>query len=172
VAVANILSSSRQDLHGTQLDVWTKTVQDVGLQLDPYTCKASYVCGMVRQFIEAAGCSCAGKYHVAALVSAASATELLGWCYTGATNPKESPGKRLGNGVQYLEQVGPQYPGPVRHSVADLVGLVRSVRNFGAHGAAYGEHLILDRCSLYGCCGPSQACWAEKCGCLWRSNAR
>jgi hypothetical protein len=55
VAVANILSSSRQDLHGTQLDVWTKTVQDVGLQLDPYTCKASYVCGMVRQFIEAAG---------------------------------------------------------------------------------------------------------------------
>jgi hypothetical protein len=145
VGVADILSSCKQHLHGAQLQVWTKAVQDVGLDLDPYTCKASYVCGMLRQFIEAAGLQLLKEYHVGALVSAASATELLGWCYIGATNSKEQPSKRLGNGVQYLEQVGPPYLGPVRHPAAEIAGWVRSVRNFGAHGAAYGKHLTLDR---------------------------
>jgi len=50
---------------------------------DPYACKASYVCGMVRQFIEAAGLQLRRQYHVGAPVSAASATELLGWWPVG-----------------------------------------------------------------------------------------
>lgn len=141
---AHILSS-RQKLLGEQAQVWTKAVQDVGLDLDPYTCKASYVCGMLRQFIEAAGMQLDSEYHVGALLSAAAATELLGWCLTGSTNFKDQPGKRLPQGVEYLESVGPPYPGPVRHPKASLASWVRSVRNFGAHGAANDEHLTLDR---------------------------
>jgi len=91
VSVADILSSSRQDLHGEQFRLWSKAVQDTAFDLDPYTCKASYVCGMLRQFVEAAGLQLRNEYHVGALVSAAPAAELLGWCCTGATNSKEHP---------------------------------------------------------------------------------
>jgi hypothetical protein len=147
VSVAHILSSSRQPLPGEQAHLWSQAAQDLGLNLDPYTCKASYVCGMLRQFIEAAGMQLGHQYHVGALVSAASAAELLGWCCTGATNSKDEPWKRLRDGVRYLEAVGPPYPGTVHDPAADLVRWVRSIRNFGAHGAAHDEHehLILDR---------------------------
>jgi hypothetical protein len=145
MSVADILSSNRQELPSEQRRVWTQAVGDLGLDLHPYDCKASYVCGMLRQFIEAAGMQLGHQYHVGALVSAASAAELLGWCCTGATNSKDEPWKRLRDGVEYLEAVGPPNPGTVHRPAADLVGWVRSIRNFGAHGAAYGEHLILDR---------------------------
>jgi hypothetical protein len=142
---ADILSSNRQELPGEQRRVWTQVVRDMGLDLHPYDCKASYVCGMLREFIEAAGMQLGHEYHVGALVSAASAAELLGWCCTGATHIKEDPWKRLPAGVEYLEVVGPPYPGTVHHPAADLVRWVRSIRNFGAHGAAHDEQLILDR---------------------------
>jgi hypothetical protein len=145
MSVAHILSSNRQELPGEQRRVWTQAVRDLGLDLHPYDCKASYVCGMLRQFIEAAGMQLGHQYHVGALVSAASAVELLGWCCTGATSSKDEPWKRLRDGVRFLEAIGPPYPGTVHHPAADLVGWVRSVRNFGAHGAAHDEHLILDR---------------------------
>jgi hypothetical protein len=117
----------------------TQAVRDLGLDLDPYDCKASYVCGVLRQFIEAAGMQLGHEYHVGALASAASAAELLGWCYIG------DPENRLRNGVEYLEAVGPPYPGTIHHPTANLAEWVRGVRNFGAHGAAHGKHLILDR---------------------------
>jgi hypothetical protein len=145
MSVAHILSSNRQELPGEQRRVWTQAVQDLELDLDPYDGKASYVCGMVRQFIEAAGMQLGHQYHVGALVSAASAAELLGWCCTGATNRKDEPWKRLPAGIGYLEAVGPPYPGTVHHPAGDLVRWVRSIRNFGAHGAAHDEHLILDQ---------------------------
>jgi hypothetical protein len=145
VSLVDIFSSTLKKLPGEQGRVWTQAVQDLGLDLEPYACKASYVCGMLRQFIEAAGLQLAHEYHVGALVSAASAAELLGWCCTGATNSKDEPSKRLRQGVEYLQRVGPSYVGSDHQPVADLVGRVRELRNFGAHGAAHGEHLILDR---------------------------
>ena len=71
-------ASSSRPLLGEQRRVWTQAVHDLRLDLEPYTCKASYVCGMLRQFMEAAGLQMAHDYHLGALVSAASAAELLG----------------------------------------------------------------------------------------------
>jgi hypothetical protein len=144
VNVANTLAGSSRPLYGKQAQLWTQAVQDVGLDLDPYICKASYVCGMLRQFIEAAGIQLAHQYHVGALVSAASAAELLGWCYKGETSTDRS-GNRLSDGVRYLEVTGPPYPGLVHQPAANLASWVRNIRNFGAHGAAHGKQLTLDR---------------------------
>jgi hypothetical protein len=144
VGVANTLSSSSRPLPGEQHRIWTRAIQDLGLDLDPYTCKASYVCGMLRQFIEAAGLQLSQEYHVGALVSAASAAELVGWCYKGETSTDRA-GNRLSDGVRYLQEVGPAYGGFIYQSAADLASWVRDIRNFGAHGAAHGKHLILDR---------------------------
>jgi hypothetical protein len=137
VSIDHTFSSSRQELRGKQARTWTEAVQDLGLDLDPYDCKAAYVCGMLRQFIEAAGLQLASEYHVGALVSAASAAELLGRCYKRAG--------RLEDGAEYLLSVGPPYPEPVYEPAADLTAWVREVRNFGAHGAFQGKQLTLDR---------------------------
>jgi hypothetical protein len=94
---------------------------------------------MLRQFIEVAGLQLASEYHVGALVSAASAAELLGWCN------RHDPENRLEDGAEYLVSVGPSYPGPVHQRAADLVAWVREVRNFGAHGAFQSRKLTLDR---------------------------
>jgi hypothetical protein len=141
---ADLLSSSSRPLPGEQHRVWAQAVRDLGLDLDLYTCKASYVCGMLRQFMEAAGLQMSHAYHLEALVSAASAAELLGWCSTGATNTDHA-GKRLRAGVLLLEQVGPAFRGSDQRSEADLVARVFSLRNFGAHGAAHGQQLVLDQ---------------------------
>ena len=114
MSIDRTFSSSRQELHGKQARLWTQGVQDLRLDLDPYDCKAAYVCGMLRQFIEAAGLQLANEYHVGALVSAASATELLGWCY------KHDPGNQIEDGIAYLRTVGPPYPGPVHQHAEDL----------------------------------------------------
>jgi hypothetical protein len=58
---------------------------------------------------------------------------------------KGDPKNRLRDGVAYLEVVGPPYPGMIHHPTANLAEWLRSVRNFGAHGAAQGKHPILDR---------------------------
>jgi hypothetical protein len=68
----------------------------------------------------------------------------VGWCYKGAVSTDQA-GKRLGDGVHYLQKVGPPYHGSVYHPAADLAAWVRNVRNFGAHGAAHGKQLTLDR---------------------------
>jgi hypothetical protein len=141
---ADLLSSSSRPLPGEQHRVWTQAVRALGLDLDPYTCKASYVCGMLRQFMEAAGLQMSHSNHLGALVSAASAAELLGWCSSGATNTDHA-GKRLRAGVQLLEQVGPAYRGSDQRSEADLVARLFNLRNFGAHGAAHGKQLVLDQ---------------------------
>ncbi len=140
MSVVHIFSSSRQELRGKQARVWTKAVQDVGLDLDPYDCKASYVCGMLRQFIGAAGMQLGHDYHLGALVEAACAVELLGSCYKG-----EDSGDRIGEGVRYLEAVGPPYDGSVHHPESSLAGWVRDIRNFGAHGTVHRKHVTLDR---------------------------
>jgi hypothetical protein len=134
--------SSSQPLPGEQQRVWTQAAYDLGLDLYPYTCKASYVCGMLRHFIEAAGLQMHHEYHLGALLSA-SATELLGWCSTGATSTDQA-GKRLREGVRFLQGVGPSYLGSDHRPEDDLVGRVSNLRNFGAHGAAHGKRLVLD----------------------------
>jgi hypothetical protein len=99
---------------------------------------------MLRQFMEAASLQMTHDYHLGALVSAASAAELLGWCSAGATSTDQA-GKRLRAGVRFLEGVGPAYRGSDQRPEADLVGRVYNLRNFGAHGAAHGKQLTLDR---------------------------
>jgi hypothetical protein len=141
---ADLLSSSSRPLVGEQRRVWTQAIHDLRLDLDSYTCKASYVCGMLRQFMEAAGLQMTHDYHLGALVSAASAAELVGWCYTGATG-SDHAGKRLRAGLRFLEEVGPAYFGSDRRPEVDLVGRISNLRNFGAHGAAHGKRLILDQ---------------------------
>ena len=73
MSVPSIFAGSRRELRGKQVRVWTQAIQDLELDLDPYDCKASYVCGVLRQFIEAGGLQLASQYHVGALVAAASA---------------------------------------------------------------------------------------------------
>ncbi len=145
MSVAHIFSSSSKLLHGEQDRLWSQAVRDLRLDLDPYTCKASYVCGMLRQFIEAAGLQLGREYHVGALVSAASAAELVGWCYKGAIST-DQPGKRLGDGVRYLQEVGPAYAGPDQQRAADLAGrgepiFVRDVQHHLAKGLMPGGEL-------------------------------
>jgi len=139
VSIDHTFSRSRQGLHGKQARLWTQAVQDLRLDLDPYDCKAAYVCGMLRQFIEAAGLQLASQYHVGALVSAASAAELLGWCC------KHDPGNQIEDGVAYLQNVGPPYHGPIPQHAEDLRAWVREVRNFGAHGGSRGKRLTLNQ---------------------------
>jgi hypothetical protein len=86
----------------------------------------------------------AHDYHLGALVSAASAAELLGWCYTGAT-ASDHAAKRLRVGLRFLEGIGPSYAGSDRRLATDVVGRVFNLRNFGAYGAAHGKRLVLDR---------------------------
>ena len=129
----DLLASSSRPLLGEQRRVWTQAVHDLRLDLEPYTCKASYVCGMVRQFREAAGLQMAHDYHLGALVSAASAAELLGWCYTDAT-ASDDAAKRLRVGLRFLEGIGPSCAGSDRRLATDVVGRVFNLRNFGAHG--------------------------------------
>jgi hypothetical protein len=83
----------------------------------------------------------AHDYHLGALVSAASAAELLGWCYTGAT-ASDHAAKRLRVGLRFLEGIGPSYAGSDRRLATDVVGRVFNLRNFGAHGAAHGKRLV------------------------------
>jgi hypothetical protein len=139
VNIDHTFSRSRQELHGKQARLWTQGVQDLRLDLDPYDCKAAYVSGMLRQFIEAAGLQLANEYHVGALVSAASAAELLGWCC------KHDPGNQIEDGVAYLQNVGPPYLGPIPQHAENLRAWVREVRNFGAHGGSHGKRLTLDQ---------------------------
>jgi hypothetical protein len=63
---ASIAFSSSQPLLGEQHRVWIQAVRNLGLDLDPYTCKASYVCSMLRQFMEAAGLQIRHEYHLGA----------------------------------------------------------------------------------------------------------
>ncbi|SRR6266542_963330 len=140
MSVAHIFSSSRQALPEKQARVWTKASQEVRLDLDPYDCKGSYVCGMLRQYVGAAGLQLGHDYHLGALVSAAIAVELLGLCCKG-----EDSGDLIRDGVRYLEGVGPPYPGPVHHPETSLARWLRDIRNFGAHGAVHRKPVTLDR---------------------------
>jgi hypothetical protein len=88
---------------------------------------------MLRQFREAASLQMAHDYHLGALVSAASAAELLGWCYTGAT-ASDHAAKRLRVGLRFLEGIGPSYAGSDRRLATDVVGRVFNLRNFGRTG--------------------------------------
>jgi hypothetical protein len=52
--------------------------------------------------------------------------------------------KRLRAGLRFLEGIGPSCAGSDRRLATD-VGRVFNLRNFGAHGAAHGKRLVLDR---------------------------
>ncbi|WP_042404773.1 hypothetical protein [Streptacidiphilus carbonis] len=114
---------------------WDAAAKATGLS--PYVCKASYVCGTMREFVQASGLNFAEGYHLAALFLALDATELLGRAVTGARVAVEKPGhigasSVLTKGVRYLRDHGGTCA-PLPHNPDRYVEL----RNFAGHGASY-----------------------------------
>jgi hypothetical protein len=119
--------------HAVQLthDVprWDDAAQIAGL--DPYVCKASYVCGVMREFMQASGLNFEHNYHLGSLFLALDATELLGRIVSGKRGTDGST-EVLRTGVRYLEGHADPQARPLPHSAAQYVKL----RNFAGHGAA------------------------------------
>lgn len=117
---------------------WDAAARATGLS--PYACKASYVCGAMREFMQAAGLTFGAEYYLSSLFLALDATELLGRVITGARwgegeedQPGHiSPSKVLTEGVRYLRDHGGSST-PLPHNLDRYVKL----RNFAGHGASY-----------------------------------
>ncbi|MET7684776.1 hypothetical protein [Streptomyces sp. NPDC005423] len=108
---------------------WDDAAQMTGL--DPYVCKASYVCGVMREFMQASGANFEHNYHLGSLFLALDATELLGRIVSGKRGTDGST-EVLRTGVRYLEGHADPQARPLPHSAAQYVKL----RNFVGHGAA------------------------------------
>ncbi|MER6375917.1 hypothetical protein ABT255_48165 [Streptomyces mirabilis] len=116
---------------------WDQAARAVGLRA--YECKASYICGAMREFMQASGLNLEKEYHLGALFMALDATELLGRVVSGARHPtnrrRKGPGElgateTLRRGVKYLKT--PQATS-LPHSPQEYANL----RNFAGHGATY-----------------------------------
>lgn len=107
---------------------WTEAAATTGLS--PYVCKASYVCGVMRELMASSGLNFAGRYHLGALFLALDATELLGRCVKGSGDDKTT--EQLRDGLRYLEALTDPTVPPLRHTVEQY----RQLRNFTGHGAA------------------------------------
>ncbi|MFF4508950.1 hypothetical protein [Streptomyces sp. NPDC001401] len=121
---------------------WNEAAHAAGLKA--YECKASYICGAMREFMQASGLNLENGYHLGALFLALDAMELLGRVVTGArrtTNrSRKSPGElganeALRRGVKYLNAQADPQATPLPHSPQDYTYL----RNFAAHGATHLE---------------------------------
>ncbi|WP_046507399.1 hypothetical protein [Streptomyces odonnellii] len=108
---------------------WDDAAQIAGL--DPYVCKASYVCGVMREFMQASGLNFEHNYHLGSLFLALDATELLGRIVSGKRGTDGST-EVLRTGVRYLEGHADPQARPLPHSAVQYVKL----RNFAGHGAA------------------------------------
>ncbi|MFJ9634423.1 hypothetical protein ACIRU8_42700 [Streptomyces sp. NPDC101175] len=118
-----------------EVDQWANVADATGLE--PYVAKASYVCGVMRELMQASGLSFERRYHIAALFLALDATELLGRLVTGARMAEDdpqyvSPSKALHRGARYLRDHGDSAVS-LPHRPQDYVEL----RNFAGHGATY-----------------------------------
>ncbi|MEY9837419.1 hypothetical protein [Streptacidiphilus sp. EB103A] len=119
-----------------EIPEWDKAATAV--ELDPYQCKASYICGAMREFMQAAGLNFEEEYFLAALFLALDATELLGRVVNGARCEEGEPGyigptSVLHKGVRYLKAHGNPKTAPLPRSPDDYVHL----RNFAGHGASF-----------------------------------
>ncbi|MFJ9901269.1 hypothetical protein ACIQPR_49040 [Streptomyces sp. NPDC091280] len=117
-------------------DQWDKVGLATGLT--PYEGKASYICGVMREFMQAAGLNFKEGYHLGALFLALDATELLGRVVTGARTDENDPqyvgpSKALHRGVRYLKNHGDQHVAALPHNLQHYVEL----RNFAGHGATF-----------------------------------
>jgi hypothetical protein len=119
---------------------WEDAARATGLR--PYECKASYICGAMRELMQASGRNLESRYHLGALFLALDATELLGRVVSGArrtTSSRRSRPDELGasealrRGVKYLNDHADPQATPLPHSPQDYVRL----RNFAGHGATY-----------------------------------
>uniref|UniRef100_A0AAU1ZVN4 Uncharacterized protein n=1 Tax=Streptomyces sp. NBC_00093 TaxID=2975649 RepID=A0AAU1ZVN4_9ACTN len=119
---------------------WNEAARATGLE--PYECKASYICGAMREFMQASGLNFANEYHLGALFLALDATELLGRVVTGTRRRTRRRGQDpealgatavLQRGVKYLTDHGDPQVAPLPHSPEHYADL----RNFAAHGATY-----------------------------------
>ncbi|MFD9114875.1 hypothetical protein [Streptomyces bottropensis] len=119
-----------------EVDQWDKAALAVGLK--PYECKASYVCGAMREFMQASGLNFENEYHLGALFLALDATELLGRVITGARIDEQDPQyvgptKALVHGARYLRDHGDPQAARLPHRPQHYAEL----RNFAGHGATY-----------------------------------
>lgn len=108
---------------------WKTVARTVGLT--PYVCKASFVCGLMREFIATASLSLGDDRHIGSIFIALDATELLGRC-VGGFQGTPGAGQRLKVGIEYLENLADPSLPPLRHTSREYAAL----RNFAGHGAA------------------------------------
>ncbi|MFJ9250326.1 hypothetical protein [Streptomyces sp. NPDC101776] len=123
-----------------EVDEWNKAAHATGLKA--YECKASYICGAMREFMQASGLNLANEYHLGALFLALDATELLGRVVSGTRRPTSSRRKGprepsltevLRRGVKYVGDHADPQVRSLPHTPQDYAKL----RNFAGHGATY-----------------------------------
>lgn len=127
-----IIAGGGRSLSPEQQRVWEPLATAMGLS--PYVCKALYVCGLLRQRMEAAGLTLGNGCLLDAQSSVFGATELLGQCVGGIEDVKGVTARRYQAVLPYLAALGPAGDLP---DVTDLssAGVYR-LRNFIDHGAA------------------------------------
>ncbi|MET7473276.1 hypothetical protein ABZT17_02755 [Streptomyces sp. NPDC005648] len=127
--------------HAVQLtrDVprWDEAARLTGL--DPYVCKASYVCGVMRELMQASGLNFAASYHLGSLFLALDATELLGRVVAGKRGTDHVT-QVLRGGVGYLENHGDPEIARLPHSQVQYA----KPRNFAGHGASQLPESVSD----------------------------
>jgi hypothetical protein len=132
VNYTEVIVGGERRLSDEQHLVWDPIATPLGLS--PYTCKALYVCGLLRQRLEAAGLSLGNRFLLDAQSSAFGATELLGQCVGGIEQISRVAAKRFHAALPYLTSLDPSSSPP---EIVDLSshGFYR-LRCFIDHGAA------------------------------------
>jgi hypothetical protein len=127
-----VIAGGERRLSDEQQLVWEPIAAT--LDLLPYTCKALYVCGLLRQRLEAAGLNLGNGFLLDAQSSAFGATELLGQCVGGIEQIDRVTAKRFNEALPYLASLDPSSNPP---EIVDLSsnGVYR-LRCFIDHGAA------------------------------------
>jgi hypothetical protein len=127
-----IITRNQHQLSPQQQAVWDPIATALGFS--PYACKSLYVCGLLRQRLEAAGLSLGNGFLLDAQSSALGATELLGQCVSGIEQIKGVTAERFNAALPYLMKLDPT-SGPPEFVDASSKGVYR-LRCFIDHGAA------------------------------------
>ena len=127
-----VITRGERRLSDEQHLVWDPIA--TALDLSPYTCKSLYVCGLLRQRLEAAGLSLRNGFLLDAQSSAFGATELLGQCVGGIEQINGVTRRRFEAALVYLKSLDPS-PSPPEIVDLSSKGVYR-LRCFIDHGAA------------------------------------